>query len=74
MDPNEAFLVKAFVKGLHDSSFSESLYRFPPKTLIEIRQKSVFEIETEDTMKHKRTGDKRLTTISKIDKEVKPFR
>ncbi|XP_027935092.1 uncharacterized protein LOC114190415 [Vigna unguiculata] len=37
VDPNDGLLVKAFVKGLRASSFSESLYRIPPKSLMEIR-------------------------------------
>jgi len=55
VDPNEGLLVKAFVKGLRASSFGESLYRIPPKTLMEIRQRAAMEIETEEAMRHKKS-------------------
>jgi len=51
VDPNKSLLVKAFVKGLWASSFRESLYWFPPKTLIEKRPKATVKIETKDAMK-----------------------
>jgi len=67
VDLNEGLLVKAFVKGLRASSFSESLYRIPPKTLMEIRQRAAVEIETEEAMRHKKVGDKRTLTHTKSE-------
>ena len=74
VDPNEGLLVKAFVKGLRASSFGESLYRIPPKTLMEIRQRAIVEIETEEAMRHKKAGDKRTLTHTKSERDIKIFR
>jgi len=74
VDHNEGLLVKAFVKGLRASSFGESLYRIPPKTLMEIRQRAAVEIETEEAMRHKKAGDKRTLTNTKGERDVKTFR
>ena len=64
IDPNEGLLVKAFVKGLRATSFGESLYRYPPRNLTEIRQRAAVEIETEEAMRHKKAGDKRTLAHS----------
>ncbi|XP_027903575.1 uncharacterized protein LOC114163464 [Vigna unguiculata] len=74
VDPNDGLLVKPFVKGLRASSFSESLYRIPPKPLMEIRQRAAVEIETEEAMRHKNVGDKRMLTNARNKREVKPFK
>jgi len=74
VDPNEGLLVKALVKGLRASSFGESLYQIPPKTLVEIRQRAAVEIETEEAMRHKKAGDKRALTHTKIERDTKTFR
>ncbi|XP_027932759.1 uncharacterized protein LOC114188367 [Vigna unguiculata] len=74
VDPNEGLLVKAFVKGLRANSFGESLYRIPPKTLMEIRQRAAVEIETEEAMRHKKAGDKRALTNTRSERDVKTFR
>ncbi|XP_027915149.1 uncharacterized protein LOC114174510 [Vigna unguiculata] len=74
VDPNEGLLVKAFVKGLRASSFDESLYRFLPKTLMEIRQRAAMEIETEEAMRHKKVGDKRTLAHTKSERDIKTYR
>ena len=74
VDPNEGLLVKAFVKGLRASSFGESLYRIPPKTLMEKRQRAAVEIETEEAMRHKKAGDKRVLANTKSERDVKTSR
>jgi len=74
VDPNEGLLVKAFVKELHASPFSESLYRISPKTLMEIRQRAAVEIEIEEALRHKRSGDKRLLINNENERTVRPFR
>jgi len=74
VDPNEGLLVKAFMKGLRESSFGESLYRIPPKTLMEISQRAAVEIEIEEAMRHKKAGDKRTLAHTKGEQDIKTFR
>ncbi|XP_027910362.1 uncharacterized protein LOC114169420 [Vigna unguiculata] len=74
VDPNEGLLVNAFVKGLQASSFGESLYRFPPRTLTKIRQMAAVEIETEEAMRHKKAGDKRTLAHTKSERDMKTYR
>jgi len=74
IDPNEGLLVKAFMKGLRASSFGESLYRYPPKGLTEIRQRAAVEIETEEAMCHKKAGDKKPVTHVRSERDMRPYR
>jgi len=74
IDPNEGLLVKTFMKGLRASSFGESLYRYPPKSLTEIRQRAAVEIETEEAMRHKKLGDKKPVTHSRSERDMRPYR
>jgi len=74
VDLDDRLLVKASVKELRASPFSESLYRIPPKTLMVIRQKVEVEIETAEAMRHKRVRDNRLLINTRNEREVKLFR
>jgi len=56
------------------SSFSESLYRLPPKTLTEIREREAEEIETEEALRQKIVGGKILSISARSNREIKPFR